>query len=83
MGHVDQPFAVVDAIHDPVITDPDSPEIGRTDNLLHPGGSWNRRQSIDGLHRPLLDDPRQCMEVALSRAREDDPIISHGKRSRA
>jgi len=80
VGHVDKPFSVVDAINDPVIADPDPPEIGRTNNLLHTGRSWSRRQGIDGLHRPLLDDPRQCMQVALSRAREDDPIVSHGMR---
>lgn len=68
---------VVERVDDPVVSDANSSQVGRSLQLDAPTRPWIARQGLDTRDDPPRHAGLQAFEFAPSRAREDNGVLSH------
>ena len=74
---VDNARIVVDGVHDAVVSDPNSPQIGSSLELDTPSRPWIAGKALDTRNDPSRHGGFKPFEFPPSRAGENNPVLSH------
>lgn len=74
---VNNPLSVIDAVNNPVVSNSDTPQVLFALQLTGPGRPWVLGETVDPRYHPSNDGSVKCLQLAASRTRESDRIVSH------